>query len=316
MTLTTLLITISLMAFIAAIVLWFWATPIAFWFRFLERRYGRMRSGWLSIHQRALHVLYRPPGGIHQPETVLLLHGLGADADHWCLLSPELPQALQLIAPDLPGFGSSQPAECDMIGTPHAARWLAELLDELNIDSCHVIGNSMGGYLAAQLAHDYPDKVMSLWLLAPGGLRDVPYSEVMQTVADGQPNPLVVTNLEQQKHVARLTTHRRLWVPEALYRWMARRAKRQSAYCQRCFDGMRFDSPELEKLATNIHQPTLITWGANDRVLHPDGAKKLLDRLPGGQLQLLDNTGHLPMLERPKVCAQRYAEFLQGLADK
>ncbi len=313
MSLATLVIAGLLMALTAAIVLWYWATPIAFWFRFLERHHGRMRSGWLSIQQRALHVLYRPPDGIHQPQTVLLLHGLGADSDHWCLLSAELPRELQLIAPDLPGFGASQTPPCKIAGTAQAARWLAELLDELNIPACHVVGNSMGGYLAAQLAHDYPDKVLSLWLLAPGGLHTVPYSEVMQEIAEDKANPLVVTSLAEQKRVFQLTMQRRLWIPEAMHRWLARRARRQASHCQACFDGMRYHSPHLEELAPNIQQPVLLTWGKDDRVLHPQGAEILQKITPNIQVQMLDNTGHLPMLERAKLCASRYAEFLAEL---
>ncbi len=313
MSLTTLILAGALMAIVAGILLWYWATPIALWFRFLERRHGRMHSGWLSIQRRALHVLYRPPDGIHQPQTVLLLHGLGGDSDHWCLLSAELPKHLQLIAPDLPGFGASQAPECDISGTKQAAAWLAALLQELNIPACHVIGNSMGGYLAAQLAHDYPDKVLSLWLLAPGGLRDVPHSDVMNEVAADQPNPLVVTSLTQQKRLFQLTMHRWLWLPEAMHRWLARRARRQAKHCQACFDAMRYHSPQLESLAPEINQPVLLTWGENDRVLHPDGVKVLQQLTPNIETQVLERTGHLPMLERPRLCANRYTEFLNSL---
>ncbi len=315
MSLTTFIVAGTLIAIAAGILLWYWATPIAFWFRFLERRHGRMHSGWLSMQHRALHVLYRPPDGVHQPQTVLMLHGLGADADHWCLLSAELPRHLQLIAPDLPGFGASQTPACEITGTAQAAEWLAELLDELNIPACHVIGNSMGGYLAAQLAHDYPDKVLSLWLLAPGGLRDVPNSEVMDAVAADLPNPLVVTSLRQQKALFHLIMHRWLWIPETMHRWLARRARRQAVHCQACFDAMRFKSPYLEQLAPDIQHPVLLTWGDNDRVLHPDGVKVLASLLPSIEIQTLENTGHLPMLERPRLCASRYADFLDNLQD-
>lgn len=304
------------MALVAAIVIWYWATPIALWFRFLERKHGRMRSGWLSIHKRALHVLYRPPDGVHQPQTVLLLHGLGADAEHWCLLSSELPRHLQLIAPDLPGFGSSQEPGCRLTNTQTAAKWLAELLDELEIPACHVVGNSMGGYLAAQMAHDYPDKVLSLWLLAPGGIHSAANSEVFNMIEANETNPLIVTNLSEQKRVFHLTMQRRLWIPEAMHRWLARRARRQAQHCQACFDAMRYHSTPLEKLVPKITHPTLLTWGDCDRVLHPEGAKLMQQLNPDIKLHMLNDTGHLPMLERPKICANHYRKFLESLNEQ
>lgn len=314
MSLTTVIFIAVIMAVAAGIILWYWATPIALWFRFLERRYGKMRSGWLSIDKHALHILYRPPDGVHRPQTLLLLHGLGADADHWCLLSPELPRHLQLIAPDLPGFGASQEPGCKVTDTVQAARWLARLLDELDIPACHVAGNSMGGYLAAQLAHDYSEKVLSLWLLAPGGVRSAPNSKAFDEIEKNKTNPLIVTNLEQQKKLSRLTMHRRLWIPEAMHRWLARRARRQAQHCQNCFDMMRYRSPHLEDLAASIQQPVLLTWGDHDQILHPDAAHVLKQTNPNIMVQTLKNTGHLPMLERPRLCAQQYRTFLESIS--
>lgn len=302
-----------LLSISAALAIWYWATPVAWWFRFLERRYGRLRSAFIDIDGARTHLLFRGQNNASDEPPILLLHGLGADADHWCLMSAQLPDRLQLIIPDLPGFGDSRmPAKPPQ--TPQQfATWLIRLLDALQLERVHVAGNSMGGYIAAQLAHDAPARVASLYLLAPGGIASGALSEYLQNVADGQHNALVVTTLQQQREVASLCMQRPLWLPEPMHRWLARRALRQSAHTQACFDAMRYAAEPLEALASQIRHPALILWGACDRVLHPQGLNILAQAMPQAQTVLLENTGHLPMLEAAKLCARRYLTFLAAL---
>jgi pimeloyl-ACP methyl ester carboxylesterase len=268
---------------------------------------------FIEVDGARTHLLYRGRSSGSEELPVLLLHGLGADADHWCLMSAQLPDTLQLIIPDLPGFGDSEvPLKTPQTPQQYAA-WLLELMDHLGLERAHVVGNSMGGYIAAQLAHDTPDRVASLYLLAPGGIASGPMSDYLQQVADGYHNALVVTNLQQQRKVASLCMQRPLWLPEPMHRWLARRALRQSAHTQACFDAMRFAAEPLEQLAPKIKHATLILWGANDRVLHPAGLQILAKAMPQAETVLLENTGHLPMLEAAKLCARRHQAFLAGL---
>ena len=296
-----------------ALAIWYWATPVAWWFRFLERRYGRLQSAFVEVDDARVHLLYRDRQSGSEQAPILLLHGLGADADHWCLLSAQLPDHLQLIIPDLPGFGASELPQKAPQEPAQFAAWLLKLLDQLELEQVHVVGNSMGGYISAQLAHDAPDRVASLYLLAPGGIASGELSDYLQQVADGYRNALVVTSLPQQREVTSLCMQHPLWLPEPLHRWLARRALRQSAHTQACFDGMRYAAVPLEQLAAQIRQPTLILWGACDRVLHPDGLQILAKAMPQAQTVLLENTGHLPMLEAAKLCARRYLAFLADL---
>ncbi len=302
-----------LLGVVAAVAIWYWAVPVAWWFRFLERRYGRLRSACIDVDGARTHLLYRrrQDGSEHIP--ILMLHGLGADADHWCLMSAHMPDDMQLIIPDLPGFGDSELPQKPPLTPSQFVDWLLKLLDKLGLEQVHVAGNSMGGYIAVQLAHDAPARVASLYLLAPGGIASAPLSDLLQQVADGYHNALVVTSLEQQRKVAQLCMQHPLWLPEPMHRWLARRALRQSAHTQACFDAMRYAAQPLEQLATQVQHPTLILWGACDRVLHPRGMQILAAVMPHAETVLLENTGHLPMLEAAKLCARRYLAFLAAL---
>lgn len=296
----------------ATVAIWYWATPVAWWFRYLERRYGRLQSVFIELDAARVHLLYRGAKNNSEQMPILLLHGLGADADHWCLMSAQLTDNRQLIIPDLPGFGDSELAQKPPQSPQQFAAWLLRLLDHLGLERVHVVGNSMGGYIAAQLAHDAPARVASLYLLAPGGVASGRQSEYLQQVADGYNNALVVTSLAQQRKVTKMCMQRPLWLPEPMHRWLARRALKQSAHTQACFDAMRYAAEPIEQLAAEITQPTLILWGACDRVLHPDGLQILAAAMPQAETVLLENTGHLPMLEAAKLCARRYLAFLAG----
>jgi pimeloyl-ACP methyl ester carboxylesterase len=102
-------------------------------------------------------------------QTLLLLHGLGSARHVWDPVIPMLADHFDVLAVDLPGFGSSQPAPTDPEPTPaRIAAMVANMLDELGVASPHVAGNSLGGWVALELAGLRP--VRSLTLLSPAGM--------------------------------------------------------------------------------------------------------------------------------------------------
>jgi abhydrolase domain-containing protein 6 len=301
-------LTFVLVIIIALALLWFLLpSPVARWLLAAERTSSGLRSRRISADEIDWHYL---DGGKGEP--LLLLHGFNADAHHFTRLARHLRSRFRLIAPDLPGFGDTGCIEGLDFGIEAQAGRVLAFLDALGIERCHVGGNSMGGYLAAAIARIAPQRVQSLWLLAPGGLQDAPYAELFQEVAAGRHNPLVVRNLADFERLAGLCFVRRPWMPLPLRRHLARRA---AAGCDRSldiFEALRFGSPPLESFAAEIKVPTLLMWGDHDRVLHPDGHRILSELLPDSRGILLKDTGHLPMIERPADCARAWLEFNSG----
>jgi pimeloyl-ACP methyl ester carboxylesterase len=102
-------------------------------------------------------------------EPLVLLHALGLSRSAWDPVLAELSERFDVLAVDLPGFGDSPPLDADVEPEPAAlARSVAQLLDELGIEQPHVAGNSLGGWVALELAGMRP--VASLTLLSPAGL--------------------------------------------------------------------------------------------------------------------------------------------------
>ena len=303
-----------LLLVVAVLALWVlrrYPAPAARLFRYLLRRQGRLHSTAVVVTGTATHVLTRH-GDDGLP--LVLLHGLGADADHWCLVSRYLPSGTTIVAPDLPGFGETPPLTVGHTEMDATVDWLRQLLDRLQIEACDLGGNSMGGYLAARFAVAHPERVRSLWLIAPGNLQTAPLTEALAAVDRGEHNPLVVRDLADQNRLIELTMQRPPWMPKTLRRWLAARSIRQSATAAGYFDSLRFRAEILEDIAPRLHQPTLLVWGRQDRMLHPDGAQILHSLLPDSRLVELPEAGHLPMIEAPRRCARDWADFRAGLA--
>lgn len=300
--LLVLIITSALLAW------WLLPSPVARLLLVLERldcgqRARRKRVGDIDWHYLE--------GGRGEP--LVLFHGFNADAHHFTRLSRHLRRQFHVFAPDLPGFGeTSFPEDIEFDIESQAGR-VIEWLNALGIEKCCLGGNSMGGYLAAAVARIAPDRVRCLWLLAPGGLQEAPFAEVFQAVAAGRHNPLVVRNQADFDHLVDMCFVKRPWMPRPLQRHLAWGA---AAGCDRSlgiFDALRFQSPPLESFAAELDIPTLLLWGDQDRVLHPDGLKLLARLLPDCHPILLKDTGHLPMLERPAECAHHWKRFMKRL---
>src|SRR3954465_9728727 len=130
--------------------------------------YGRRgRAEWLDFpwerHQRRMRIDDREVRYVDAGEgpALVLIHGLGASWQSWLEQVPGVSPAHRVVAMDLPGFGCSEmPAED--ISIEFYAKWTFRLLDALGIESCAVVGNSMGGFIASERAIREPDRVQRL----------------------------------------------------------------------------------------------------------------------------------------------------------
>jgi abhydrolase domain-containing protein 6 len=295
---------------VGAIVFWWlWPGPLARLFLLLERRHGRLRQHRVQAAGIDWHVL---EGGHGEP--LILLHGFNGDGYHFTRIARFLDGHFRIIAPDLPGFGQTRfEGELDFRIDKQAERVLA-LLDEMGIQNFYLGGSSMGGYLACALARRAPERVRAMWLLAPGGLQTTPLSPLFQVVFEGGHNALVVRNRKDFGQLMDYCFVRPPWIPLPLTRVLADRAGRHAVRAQRIFDSIRFESTPLEELADGLDVPTLVVWGQVDQVLHPDGLDILAERLADNQTLLLPETGHLPMLERPREVAEAWLAFASRAA--
>lgn len=236
-------------------------------------RRAQVRDGWLS---------YTVAG---RGRPVILIHGLGGSTRWWQNTMAPLARHFRVYSIDLVGFGDSQSGQPFVLA--EAAEILAEWMDQVGIDCAFVIGHSMGGYIAAELAADYPAKVERLVLVDAAA---------------------PMTRLSLVRHLfglAQEVTH----TPPTLLSMVATdflRAGPQTIW--KAAWELR-DNDIQPKLAA-IQAPTLVVWGEHDKLTPLDIGHTLAEIVPNAKLLIIKKCGHTPMWECPDIFNQVVLDFL------
>lgn len=251
--------------------------------------------------------------GPREGEPLLALHGFGADKDHFAIVAALLRGTGRIVAIDLLGFGDSgKPNTLDYSVEAQAAR-LANLLDALDLPRAHLAGSSMGGAIALAFARQHPQRVSSLWLLAPAGVKSANESEMARRYHENGRSPLIAEQPEQFAEVMNLVFSRPPPLPYSVKHELALASAQNHPLHKQIFDTMLATMPALEISAAGLQTPALIVWGREDRVLDVSGAQILHRALPQSTLLVMPGIGHLPMLEDPWTTARDYRRFRESL---
>lgn len=259
------------------------------------------------------------PGGLHYAyleggagEPLMLLHGFGANKDHFTRVSRFLVPRYHVIIPDHIGFAeSSHPQDANYSPMAQAER-LRSFAHALSIERLHLGGSSMGGQIAMTYAARYPAEVASLWLLDPAGIWTAPKSEFQMILAKTGENRLLARNVDEFGQVIKIAMYSAPFIPRPIMNVLSRERVTNYGLEQRIFKEIEADS--LEKRVIGMPVPTLIVWGDKDRVLNPAAAHILHRLLPRSKVILMPDVGHLPMMEQPQQCADDYLSFRASLS--
>ncbi|MCD9572392.1 alpha/beta fold hydrolase [Pseudomonas protegens] len=272
----------------------------------LEARLYRLQKVPVQIGEETL-MTYQ--GGPAQAPVILLLHGLSADKSIWLRFARHFNRDYRLLIPDLGGHGETAYAAHQDYRVPAQAQRLLRLLDACGIQRVQVIGNSMGGYIAAWLAAHAPQRISGLALFDPAGVEAPETSDLQHLLEQGK-NPFLVRSRADFQHFYSLTMAAPPWMPEAVLAAIAERYQARRGQLARIFAELQA-SPPMEPELAKIQAPTLLLWGREDRLLHPSSAQVWAKGLPQAQVQLWEGIGHMPMVERPVRSARLYQQFLE-----
>ena len=258
------------------------------------------------------HTLHYLDGG--SGETLVLLHGIFAEKDHWVDFARPLTPHYRVIAPDLPGFGESTRLPNNDYRYAAQVEYLKDFLDHLGVQRAHLGGSSMGGTIAALFAIRYPNRVASVALIgAPHGLH-TPQPSEMDPMVDAGQSPLIVAQADAFEPMLDFVFAQRPFLPYPILHAAKADALRNAASNLRIWNAQRKDRYLLDAHIGELMQPTLVLWGEKDRLFDVSGAAPLRTRLPQAQVQVLPGVGHLPMMETPKSSAQLYVQFVEAVA--
>ncbi|GAA5149065.1 alpha/beta fold hydrolase [Pseudonocardia eucalypti] len=253
-------------------------------------------------------------------EPLLMLHGSGPGVSAWSNFQHNLPvfaEHFRTVMPDLPGFGGSALPRLDEIYPVVAARWIARLMDRLDIGSAAFVGNSMGGAVAAELARLAPERVSRMALMGSGGLSVGLFapetSEGMARLFEFLQEPTrdrmiswIKTMVFDQTRITDELVDERM--DNAMADGVLQRT--QAIFGSLFNPANRATYTPLWTQAATIATPTLLLWGRDDRMLPYDQAHFANRALPDVELHTFARCGHWAQIERKTDFERVVLEFL------
>jgi pimeloyl-ACP methyl ester carboxylesterase len=273
----------------------------------------REHSHWAQIDNQDMN--YVDIGSGDGP-PVVFIHGLSGSWQNWLENLPYFARKRHCIAMDLPGFGHS-PMPHQKISISGYARQVDALCEQLDLGKCIVVGNSMGGFVAAELAIQYPQRAERVCLVAAAGI----------SITNLRRRPVLTGARIAGALGAASAAQTRVMVARPRLRWfftnfVFRHPSRiatdlmyeqlRGAGKPGLYDALdALTSYDFRDRLPEIKAPTLIVWGDSDMLVPVKDANEFERLIPESRTVILEDTGHVPMMERPV----KFNELLEELIE-
>lgn len=285
----------------------------------IAEKYQTPESHFIKVDGMNVHVRMMGEG-----QPLILLHGSFASLHTWDAWQKELSQYFLTVSLDFPGHGLTGPDELKRYSAQEYSDLVLSLAQKLGIDKFHLVGNSMGGAVAMNVAATRPDKVLTLALVDASGaprpeirtlgpdsgsakeekpwiIRLIKNPLFSQILLKCTPKFLFAMNL---KEVYGDKSRIRQETIDRYYELMLREGNRQATLDRMSVLGR----PSVD--FGRLNMPTLILWGGKDSWIPPSDAYAFEKAIPGSNLVVFDQAGHVPMEEFPTESVAEYLSFL------
>jgi pimeloyl-ACP methyl ester carboxylesterase len=234
-------------------------------------------------------------------EPLLYLHGTDGLTE-WPAMLDRLAERYEVIAPDHPGFGASALPSC-IDDVSDLAYFYLDAIAALGLTGLHVVGQSLGGWIALEMAVRSTQRLRTLTLISSAGIHvkgtpkaDIfiidPEEQARLAYADPKLGEAAAERATTQKFSDAAVLNR---IASARYGWQP-----------------RFFNPRLERWLHRVDVPTHIIWGERDRIIPPVYAQAFHRLIPGSRVSMIARAGHLPHVERENEVAAAIQHFLQN----
>lgn len=275
------------------------------------------QSRFIEINGIKIHYLDYGNG----PDTIILLHGLGASTFSWREVMVPLGKEYRVIAYDWIGFGLTERPmqgeweETNPYSTIGQSEILIGLMDALEIGEATLVGNSAGGKIAAYSAYRNPDRISKLILVDPAiraGRRQPDWiNTIFSTPQMDRIGPLISrTILIRGDDLLKLAWHDPSLITQEImdgYKLPLRMANWDKAL----WEFTKAPQVDVEPLLSDITQPTLIITGDHDRIVPTQQTIELSSHITTGKLVIIESSGHVPQEEQPEEFINQILMFLQ-----
>ena len=265
-----------------------------------------IRLGGMNVH-------LRDEGPRDDPRPIVLVHGTSASLHTWDGWTDALKARRRVIRVDLPGFGLTGPSPSGDYSLPAYVRFIVQVMDRLGVQQAVLAGNSLGGAVAWKMAVDQPERVSQLVLVDAAGYpleaQSVPWGfRIARTPALASlmhnllPRGLIESSVRNVYGDPDKVT------PELIDRYfeLTLRQGNREALSARLEAGNERFTEQIRQ----VTQPTLVLWGAQDRLIPPAQAQYFARDIAGSQVQVFDGLGHVPHEEDPARTVAAVQAFL------
>jgi pimeloyl-ACP methyl ester carboxylesterase len=249
-------------------------------------------------------------------EPIVFVHGLGGQWQNFLENIPRAAEERRVVALDLPGFGCT-PEPAGKITIPGYGRFVDALCEKLSLGRVDIVGNSMGGFVAAEVAIQFPERIDQLILISAAGITSANIAQRPILTAGRVATAMVSYGAARHRHIAARPKSRHMAL--ALVARYPSLLKPDLAY-EGFFKGAGkpgFDDAlracleyDFRDRLPEIRQPTLIVWGEKDSIIPVEDAEEFERLIPDSRKVVMRDTGHIPMAERPSAFNDLMMDFL------
>ena len=272
----------------------------------LAPKYAAAPSQFMTLNEMKIH--YRDEGA---GTPIVLIHGTGASLHTWNDWTKDLVKDYRVIRLDLPAYGLTGQDPQNRYSSKDYVDLLDAFLTELKVDQFHLVGNSLGGLISWLYASYHPEKVEKLVLLDPSGF---PFKNTPMVIKMAKtpvlnnfiryvtPRSFIEKNIQEVYYDPTLIKASTLdrYYDLTLYEG------NRDAFIDRAF----IEREDYRDRLSLIKAPTLILWGENDAWIPVSDASKFKAAIENAQVVIMQETGHVPMEEKPKESLAVVADFL------
>lgn len=246
-------------------------------------------------------------------DPLVLLHGIGSGAASWQAQIEAFADRYRVVAWDAPGYGGSAPVGPTTPDARDYAGVLAQFLDAMEIESCHLVGHSLGALMACSFARYWPGRVRSLMIGDPAAGYGNAGAEVQAQRREGRIGlleKLGPEGLARERHGVLLSDDAPDWARKRVHDVMAR--IRPDGYRQAVELLMNGD---IHADAATIDLPVTVVVGGADTVTPPEGCKEVAASFAKSQFEVLPGLGHASYVEGPDLFNPALAAHLARAGD-
>ncbi|NWH03777.1 alpha/beta fold hydrolase [Desulfobacter latus] len=258
--------------------------------------------------------------GAERKETLVLIHGFGERKESFYLISRFLKKELNLVIPDLPGFGKSGMDPDLVYNLDNYVNWLGRFIEQIGLDSFHLAGCSMGGAIAAKFAARFPSKVNSLSLVGPAGFY-LPGKQSIYDEALAGSNIFYISSPGDFETLQSRIFRKSPTLPTCVKEYMILKAIGDREGLAKIFDELldmesiksgkvSLEQASLNHVCKEITMPVMLFWGRHDTLLPWKTAPFVEELFPRARVHIFEEYGHVPHLEGPQKLAGHMLNFI------